>query len=123
MGIFRAERIFNCVGCGYTMTMVVVVLVGHDKPEIAPEIKCPDCGEILETSSLTPREVQVVRDFTSGFTTREISAKLNISIKTVESHKKMAYRKLLINDLANLTKYALLKGLTSPEVRYREEER
>jgi DNA-binding NarL/FixJ family response regulator len=123
MGKFRTERIYSCLICGYSLSLTVNLLSGEDKPELPGGIKCPNpsCGgALLTTTNLTPREVEVAREFTNGLTVREIAVKLNISIKTVESHKKMVYRKLLISDLANLTKYALLKGITRPEVRYRK---
>ena len=51
---------------------------------------------------LTPRELQVALDLSSGMTTREAAAKLYLSPKTVEFHLRSVYRKLGIASRAEL---------------------
>ena len=50
-----------------------------------------------------------------GRATKEIAERLNISIKTVESHRKNIMTKLNLHTVAELTKYAVRHGLTSIE--------
>ena len=50
-----------------------------------------------------------------GKTTKEIAAILNISVKTVETHRQRAMNKLNIDSIAGLTKFAIREGLISLE--------
>ncbi len=62
---------------------------------------------------LTPREREISQLFAEGATTKKIASKLNVSVKTVETHRHKIMQKLGVNSIAELTKYALREGLTS----------
>ena len=62
---------------------------------------------------LTPREREVLQLLAEGRTTREIAARLHVSVKTVEVHRKQMMDKLGLQSLAELIKYAIREGLTS----------
>ncbi|MCK5515546.1 MAG: response regulator transcription factor [Desulfobulbaceae bacterium] len=62
-------------------------------------------------SLLTTREREVLQQLAEGGKNAEIGARLNISIKTVESHRRNIMRKLGINRQVELIKYALREGL------------
>lgn len=62
---------------------------------------------------LTAREREVLQLIAEGHANREISRLLHISIKTVESHKAHIMEKLDIRNIAELTQYAIRKGLIS----------
>ncbi len=62
---------------------------------------------------LTAREREILQMITEGRTTKEIAARLKISTKTVETHRKQIMDKLQIHTVAELTKYAIREGLTS----------
>jgi len=64
---------------------------------------------------LTPRELEVLQLLVEGKATKEIAFHLNVSIKTVETHRKNISEKLDIHTIAELTKYAVREGLTSLE--------
>ncbi len=64
---------------------------------------------------LTNREREVIQLLAEGKTTKQIALKLHISIKTVETHRRQMMDKLDIHTVAELTKYAIRKGLTSLE--------
>jgi two-component system NarL family response regulator len=49
-----------------------------------------------------------------GKTSRQIGAQLKISDKTVEVHRRNIMLKLDLHSVAELTKYAVREGLTSP---------
>ncbi|MBI4843274.1 MAG: response regulator transcription factor [Nitrospirae bacterium] len=68
---------------------------------------------ITAFSSLTNREREVLQLISEGKTTKEIAAILNVSIKTVETHRQQLMNKLKIHSIAGLTKYAVREGLTS----------
>ena len=62
---------------------------------------------------LTEREIQVIKLFADGLSFKEIANKLEISTRTVESHKKNILSKLKLKTTVDLVKYAILNGLTS----------
>jgi DNA-binding NarL/FixJ family response regulator len=63
---------------------------------------------------LTPREQSVVQLVAEGHTNRSISAVLKLSVKTVETHRASAMRKLGMSSTAELVRYAIRKKLVSP---------
>jgi DNA-binding NarL/FixJ family response regulator len=66
-------------------------------------------------SRLSDRERQVLQLIAEGNSTKEISFLLNVSTKTVESHRNNIMNKLEIHSLAGLTKFAVREGLTTLE--------
>lgn len=62
---------------------------------------------IRKQNILSSREVEVCRLFCNGLTYKEIGAKLHISSRTVESHKKNILAKLQIKTTAEIVKYAI----------------
>ncbi|MFI4913156.1 MAG: response regulator [Sedimentisphaeraceae bacterium JB056] len=67
-------------------------------------------------STLTQRERQVLQMIAEGNTTKQIANSLYISPKTVEAHRLNVMNKLEIDNVAQLTKYAIQEGLTSVEM-------
>ena len=63
-------------------------------------------------SVLSAREREVLQLLAEGLSTKEIADRLNLSAKTVESHRKAVMDKLEIRSIAELTKYAIREGLT-----------
>jgi DNA-binding NarL/FixJ family response regulator len=61
---------------------------------------------------LSAREREVLQMLAEGASTKEIAGRLNLSVKTVESHRKGVMDKLEIRSIAELTKYAIREGLT-----------
>lgn len=66
-------------------------------------------------SALSAREREVLQLLAEGNSTKEIAARLDVSIKTVETHRKQIMDKLDIHSIAELTKYAIREGLTPLE--------
>jgi two-component system, NarL family, response regulator NreC len=64
---------------------------------------------------LTPREREVLQLLAEGRTTKRIATQLNVSVKTVETHRRQVMEKLDIHSVAELTKWAVREGLTSLE--------
>lgn len=61
---------------------------------------------------LSAREREVLQLLAEGKSTREIAAELNVSIKTIETHRRQIMQKLDIHSVAELTKYAIREGIT-----------
>ena len=64
---------------------------------------------------LTVREREVLQLIAEGRKTREIAELLYISIKTVETHRSHIMNKLDIHSTAELTRYAIRKGIISSD--------
>ncbi len=64
--------------------------------------------------TLTSRENEVLQLVAEGKTSKEISQILNVSVKTIDSHREHIMEKLSIHNVAGLTKYAVREGITSP---------
>jgi DNA-binding NarL/FixJ family response regulator len=65
------------------------------------------------TENLTKRELQVLQLIAEGRPTKDIAARLSLSAKTVETHRKNIMDKLEIRSIAGLTKYCIREGLTT----------
>jgi DNA-binding NarL/FixJ family response regulator len=64
---------------------------------------------------LSQREREVLQLLAEGKPTKQVAKSLHISPKTVEAHRLRIMSKLQIDNIAQLTKYALQEGLTPPE--------
>jgi two-component system response regulator NreC len=65
------------------------------------------------SSGLTPRERQVLALLAEGKTTRQISVLLQLSEKTIVSHRQQVMSKLNIHKITELVKYAIREGMIS----------
>jgi len=61
--------------------------------------------------SLTGREQTILLQLAQGKSNRDVAGALNISVRTVETHRKNIKRKLGISSTAGLTRYALEHGV------------
>jgi DNA-binding NarL/FixJ family response regulator len=66
-------------------------------------------------SKLSPREREVLQLIAEGKSTKNIASILNVSVKTVETHRQRIMEKLDIYSIAELTKFAIREGITSLE--------
>lgn len=79
-----------------------MVIQGYlDPEETAPE----------NQADLSERELEVLKLYAEGKSTREISEKLFISVKTVGTHKQHIFEKLGLKSNADMVKYAIKEGL------------
>jgi DNA-binding NarL/FixJ family response regulator len=63
---------------------------------------------------LTPRERLVVQLISEGHSNKEIGTILNLSVKTIESHRATAMRKLNVTSTAAIVRYAIRNKLVEP---------
>jgi len=64
---------------------------------------------------LTSRQREVLKRIAEGRSTKEIAYELNLSVKTVETHRAQIMERLGIRDVAGLVRYAMRAGLVPPE--------
>jgi two-component system response regulator NreC len=72
-------------------------------------------GEESDLDLLTSREREVLQLLAEGMSNREIADQLNISVKTVETHRSNMMNKLDVDSKTELIKYALRKGWATLE--------
>ena len=72
-------------------------------------------GEPSSTASeiLTHREIEVLQLLSEGKSTKRVAETLSVSTKTVETHRLHIMAKLRLYSIAELTKYAIRKGITT----------
>ncbi|HEY7785335.1 MAG TPA: response regulator transcription factor [Pyrinomonadaceae bacterium] len=92
--------------------------VMHGETYLSPEISKDALADYKSTVSdegrteeLTPRQIDVLRMIAEGYSTKEIARGLNISAKTVETHRALLMQRLNIHDVAGLVRYAIKTGL------------
>lgn len=97
------------------------VIVGS-KIYISPGVASIVLEDYLEDSTeressirslLTSREIEVLQLLAEGKSTKQIALSLSLSIKTIESRRARIMQKIGIDNIADLTKYAIREGIVS----------
>lgn len=65
----------------------------------------------IGSTSLTSREREALRLFAEGRNTKEIASLLTCSVKSAEYYRKQIMKKLCINNISDLIKFAIREGL------------
>lgn len=68
-----------------------------------------------QLATLSPRQREVLQLIAEGRTTKQIAQLLDISVKTVETHRAQLMERLNIHDVAGLVRYAIIVGLIEVE--------
>lgn len=68
-------------------------------------------NKLKEETSLTQREMEVLKLFAEGLSYKQIANKLFISVKTVDTHKRHIQEKLKLNSTVEIVKYAIKNKL------------
>ena len=76
----------------------------------------PGQSERQGVEALTAREREILQLIAESFSTKEIAAKLLISVKTAENHRTNLMKKLHLHDVASLTRFAIQNGLTCVDI-------
>jgi two-component system, NarL family, response regulator NreC len=66
-----------------------------------------------DSKALTPRENQILQLLTEGNSAKQIAQQLGLSVKTIEATRRQVMEKTEVDNLADLTKYAIREGLTT----------
>jgi DNA-binding NarL/FixJ family response regulator len=87
-------------------------------PEVSTKVAAAYAGGARQsdgtpTQILTPRQREVLRLIAEGLSTKEIAARLAVSVKTVESHRAEVMDRLGIHGVAALVRYAVRAGIVS----------
>lgn len=124
------REMFRAGACGYLLKNCpfdelteAVRTVANGKTYVSPSIGEMVVQEYINQpddqksvfSILSQREREVLQLLAEGKTTKQAAMSLHISPKTVEVHRLNLMNKLEIDNIAQLTKYAIQEGLTEPE--------
>jgi DNA-binding NarL/FixJ family response regulator len=66
------------------------------------------------TDRLTSRECEIVQLLAEGNSNKDIARSLNLSVKTVETHRSAIMRKLDLHSLADLVRFAIRNQIIAP---------
>ena len=61
-------------------------------------------------AGLTPRQREILKLVSQGYTNRDIARRLSISVRTVEVHRFNLMRRLRVRNVAQLLRQALMRG-------------
>jgi DNA-binding NarL/FixJ family response regulator len=64
---------------------------------------------------LTPRQREILQLIAEGNNTKEIAYQLNVSAKTIETHRAQLMERLDIRDVPGLVRYAIRTGIATPD--------
>jgi DNA-binding NarL/FixJ family response regulator len=89
------------------------------RPFFTPQVSEALLGAFLSKPTpsgtiLTSRERQVVQLIAEGHTNKQVARMLNISLKTVETHRAAVMRKLELSSSADLVRYAIRNKMIEP---------
>jgi DNA-binding NarL/FixJ family response regulator len=101
------DAIHNVLEDNVFLCPEIVNVVAHDYVKQLP------AQRRTSTHILTEREREVLRLLADGKSTKEAAAMLFVSNKAIEAHRQRMMKKLNINNIPDLTKYAIREKLTA----------
>ncbi len=108
--------------CAFEELLFAITSVSSNKKYLSPGLASMLIGDYMDQlnttnatnrSGLTVREREVLQLIAEGVSTLDISKRLNLSVKTIETHRRRIMEKLEIRSIAGLTKYAIREGVTT----------
>ncbi len=112
-------------GCTFDELVRAVRTVMHGQTYLSPEIARTVTDDYTRrirehdhsaAAVLTPREREILQLLAEGNRPKQIARSLDVSVKTVSTHRRNVMRKIGAESLADLTKYAIREGLTTLEL-------
>jgi len=105
--VLRAIEVVRSNGYYLSPKITGVIVKDYTDKEVLP-------GKSI-VSSLSAREREIIQLVAEGLTTKKIALRLKISPKTADANRRHVMNKIGIDNVAQLTKYAIREGLTSVE--------
>lgn len=102
--VIRAIQAVAAGRCWYSEQVRSRIIFDNNQTRLAPAGKS-------RSSSLTPRETEVLAYLARGLAKKEIARIMSLSLKTVENHTDHLMHKLDIHDRVELTRFAIREGL------------
>jgi len=88
-------------------------------PKVPPSVKAGPSGPSLAAvQTLSGRELEIARLVAEGFSSKEIAARLDLSVRTVEKHRANIMDKIDVREVASLVRWCMDAGIVkSPGAR------
>jgi DNA-binding NarL/FixJ family response regulator len=87
---------------------------GHGS-KVPPSVReGPPTASLEAAQILSGRELEVVRLVAEGFSSKEIAARLDLSVRTVEKHRANIMDKVGVHEVAGLVRWCVHAGLVKP---------
>ena len=119
------RRMIHCGARGYVLKDAsgeelarAIKLVAGGRIYFSPEVsrEAIDCFfKRAEHAALSEREVEILKLVARGCSSKEIAPRLNITCRTVETHRERIMTKLGVHNIAGLTRFAISAGLIDVE--------
>lgn len=102
--------------CSADQLKQAIAIVASGKTYLGlPDAVADGAAEKALLERLTPRQSEVLRLLAEGGSVKGIALSLNISVKTVETHRAELMNRLNLHDIASLVRFAVRVGLISLE--------
>jgi len=98
--LYKGEQYFSA-----SIAQVITRIYSHSVK------KAPDTESVSKTHTLTTRESEILRLYAEGYSNQEISERLNISVRTVETHKNNIMQKYNFRSTVDMVKFAIRNKL------------
>src|SRR5438552_10470580 len=93
--------------------------VAQGETYLSPPVSKPVIMEYIHRTNvgfssrerLSPRQMQILKLIAEGKTTKQVALQLDISVKTVETHRSALMTRIGVRDVAGLVRYAVKIGL------------
>jgi len=102
---------FLTKGCAPDQLADAIRVVASGRRYITPEVAEFLAANLTRPQTLSARELEVLTLLAQGLRVSEVATRLYLSIKTVSTHKANLQRKLGVDSLAGLVRYALDHGI------------
>ncbi len=75
------------------------------------DVKTDEAIKNVAVEPLTEREIEILKLITQEFSTSEIAKKLDLGVKTIETHRRNLYKKLRVKNVVGLAMYAVKNNI------------
>lgn len=110
----KVDGVLNKTGQLEQLLQAVITVV-EGRQYFCSQFKHKNEKLLLQNDILSQREVDVLREIASGFSTKEIAYHLFISENTVESHRQKLFSKLKAHNMADLVIKGISCGYINPK--------
>jgi DNA-binding NarL/FixJ family response regulator len=92
--------------------LTLAVVLGYSLAMITAEqaVEIPLFVKLPPPAHLTDHQIHIVTLLACGKSSKQVAGDLELSVKTVETHRTLIYRALGIHHIAELTLYAVRAG-------------
>lgn len=103
---------------------IAVAAIARNETYLSPAVSRHVVGDYVRRTgggpegrleTLTPRQREILQLIAEGKSTKEIASILDVSVKTVETHRAQLMERLDIHDVAGLVRYAIRNGIVTAD--------